>query len=395
VRDFALERLVAAGEDALIRRRHRDVFLELAESLDPVQHMAGIVALVPERNNLRAALRWSIDAEPAAAETLRLAYVLWRYWLETGSISEGWTWLEEGLDAGGGDATLRARALDAAGLVAAQRGDFPAALALNDQSREVAETIEGDQGVLGWVLSRRGQIEIDRGALADADVALDRALSIFRREEMPVAEAWTLIERGRASLVGGDTELAMARFQDAVTAGLRGDEHVAAAYAAALLGSARVFSGAVDDGLGELEVGLTDLREHAANFTLTIALLHGAPAYRLAGLAERERATVREAIQLSLDSGVVPRATACLEAAARLAVDAKRFGDAVRLWGAADRLVTKLGVTPTALRLSLRASVASAAHQALSPAEIERESQNGARLGIDEALDFALRVAST
>ncbi|MGZ4387502.1 MAG: adenylate/guanylate cyclase domain-containing protein, partial [Gaiellaceae bacterium] len=270
VREFALEQLAADGDEIEIRRRHRDAFLQLAESLDPVRRMAGIQALVPERNNVRAALRWSLDTEPAAEETLRLAYILWRYWLETGSVSEGWAWLEEAIAATSGlGGRLQAQALDAASLLAAQKGDFPTALELNERSQAVAEETGVDGALLGWILARRGQIDIDRGALAEAAEVLIRAGEILRRERQLNAEAWTLIELGRTMLLRGDAAAAAEQFSDAVEAARSDDAAAAGAYARVLLGVARSFSGGAETGVAEIEAGLDQLRALAANFTLT------------------------------------------------------------------------------------------------------------------------------
>jgi predicted ATPase/class 3 adenylate cyclase len=393
IREFALERLAASGEEAMVRRRHRDVFLTLAESLDPVRHMAGIRALVPERNNLRAALRWSLDADAAAEETLRLAYVLWRYWLETGSISEGHAWLTEALDrAEDVDTPMFARALDVASLVAAEKGDFAAALALSGRALAVAEALGDTGALLGWILCRRGQIEIDRGVLGEAAAVLERALEIFVREEHASPAAWTLIELGRTALLSGDTVTAAGRFREAAAIAETDSEAVPAAYARALLGCAQAFLGTVGDGIADVDAGLEQLRALGASFTLTIALLHSAPAYRLTAEDERERETVREAIRLSLDNGVVPRATACLEAAARLATDAGQPANAARLWGASDRIMRQLGVIPSPLRLVLREALEPGARSTLGEGAFEQEHRGGAALGLPAALEVALEI---
>src|SRR5581483_9755043 len=60
IHEFALERLAERGEEALLRRRHRDAYLQLVERLNPGDVMASIAALIPERNNLSAALHWSV-----------------------------------------------------------------------------------------------------------------------------------------------------------------------------------------------------------------------------------------------------------------------------------------------------------------------------------------------
>lgn len=66
-RDYALERLVQAGDHARLARRHAEYFYGLARRNDTTQgtadSQAGIIALGPELDNFRAALIWAIDTE--------------------------------------------------------------------------------------------------------------------------------------------------------------------------------------------------------------------------------------------------------------------------------------------------------------------------------------------
>lgn len=392
VRAFALEQLAASGEEEAIRRRHRDAFLELAESLDPTTSMVGIRALGPERANLRAALRFSLDSEPTDEATLRLAYTLWRYFLENGSITEGRAWLKDALERSEPRPSfLRARALDAASLLAAQRGEFERAFELNTEAHGAAEALDDNGFALGWIYSRRGQILIDVGNLDEAEAALERASELL--VGVSRGRAWALIELGRVAILGLDNDLALERFRVAEAEAVRAADPVAAAYARAMMGCALALGGNEESGLAAIDAGLEHLRTEEAHFTLTIALLHAAPAYRLAGLPARERATVAEAVELALDSGVIPRSGACFEAAARIAVDDGRPADAARMWGAADRIAAEFGVVQTPLRRTLRARYEGRVRESLGEAGLHTEQKRGAELGLTEALETAAALA--
>ena len=125
IRQYSAEKLAETGEGATLRGRHRDWYLALAERarqdvLDPQR----LASLEREYDNLRAALRWSIDsgqAEPG----LRLATGLCDFWQVRGYSSEGCAWLAEllALPAGPTAATARARALEWAGRLAYLQGD--------------------------------------------------------------------------------------------------------------------------------------------------------------------------------------------------------------------------------------------------------------------------------
>ena len=86
IREYALAHLVTSGEADVIRSRHADWAVALAESALPVQHtqekhLAWLKTVGLEFPNLRAALRWLCEAQDAE-RALRLAKSLWLYLLE-------------------------------------------------------------------------------------------------------------------------------------------------------------------------------------------------------------------------------------------------------------------------------------------------------------------------
>jgi predicted ATPase len=126
VRQYAAEQLEEAGEREAFERRHRDWYVELAES-DPTP--AGdlpaqdrLRRLDLERDNLRAALATALAADPQVA--LRLVATLWRFWLMRGYLAEGYRWLAASLAAAPEHTADRARALLATCLVGLRRGVY-------------------------------------------------------------------------------------------------------------------------------------------------------------------------------------------------------------------------------------------------------------------------------
>jgi predicted ATPase/class 3 adenylate cyclase len=124
VRQYAAERLAEAGECEAFERRHRDWYVELAES-DPTP--AGelparitLRGLDREHDNLRAALASALASDPQVG--LRLAVALWRFWLMRGYLAEGYRWLTAALAAAPEPTAVRARALLAACVIGLRRG---------------------------------------------------------------------------------------------------------------------------------------------------------------------------------------------------------------------------------------------------------------------------------
>jgi predicted ATPase/DNA-binding CsgD family transcriptional regulator len=82
VRQYGLERLAAADEEATVRGAHRDVFLALAEEAGPRletdRQREWFERLDPEAANLAAAIDWALRSDPALA--LRFCVALYRWW---------------------------------------------------------------------------------------------------------------------------------------------------------------------------------------------------------------------------------------------------------------------------------------------------------------------------
>jgi predicted ATPase/DNA-binding CsgD family transcriptional regulator len=97
IRQFALKRLVEAGEVDLVHFRHRDHYLHLVESLEPLltgpDEYRWRARLRPERDNLRLALAWTRDH--GDAETLaRMVAILLPFWAVPGRIAEFGMWAD-------------------------------------------------------------------------------------------------------------------------------------------------------------------------------------------------------------------------------------------------------------------------------------------------------------
>ena len=89
IRQYSLECLEQAGEALIIRERHRDWCLALVAGVPPEAFDAGQTArLEPEMDNLRAALRWTIETRQVSAAA-RLALGMTSFWLMRGSFAEG------------------------------------------------------------------------------------------------------------------------------------------------------------------------------------------------------------------------------------------------------------------------------------------------------------------
>ena len=175
VRMFAAERLEARDETDVVRRRHAETFLALAEEIAPniqsrnQSRLLGRLAL--EHDNFRAAFDWAIDRGNAEI-AMRLAGALWRYWQGRGHLAEVAAIVTRIIAMTGADAPTpaRLRLLDAAGGVAWWLGDVPGADRLYEQQVDLARSL-GDPRDLALALFNRshtlpgGQGSPESGAL--------------------------------------------------------------------------------------------------------------------------------------------------------------------------------------------------------------------------------------
>lgn len=155
IREFAGERLEAAGEAEIAGRRHAEHYLAVADRSDQDLHagdeLAALARLDAEADNMRAALTWTAANDRAVG--LRLAAKLGFYWFLRANVSESRHWYGLLLPA---RASIPARdeawALCMAAFFAAEARDAVTADRLGRDAIARAREV-GDPRVLSWVLS--------------------------------------------------------------------------------------------------------------------------------------------------------------------------------------------------------------------------------------------------
>ncbi len=128
IRVYAAERLEDGG--GAVRRRHAQHFLDVARQAGPdhvrfasEEQRAGLAILDAERENMHAAVQWSLANEPDVA--LQLAVELRPYWLIRGHLRQGLQWLDDALACAPPDpSSIRIQGLAAAALLARLSGEL-------------------------------------------------------------------------------------------------------------------------------------------------------------------------------------------------------------------------------------------------------------------------------
>jgi predicted ATPase/DNA-binding SARP family transcriptional activator len=181
VRQYALERLAAAGDERAVRERHRDWFLRLAELAEPglleAEQVAWLGRLEVAHDNLRAALAWCLSHDPAAG--LRLAGSLWPFWRLRSHYTEGRRWLETLLARTTERGVPRVKVLLGAGILARDQFDLPTAHARLSESLALSRAL-GEPRLIAWSLRDLGHLLIYLGDSAQARAVLEEGLALVR-----------------------------------------------------------------------------------------------------------------------------------------------------------------------------------------------------------------------
>src|SRR5580700_4406383 len=143
IREYAAERLAAMPEAEQVRGAHAAAFLALAEA-DGRPH-AGLARkewleqVDAEHNNIRAALSWYRQHDPPTA--LRLGAAMSAFWSLRGHHTEGRQRLGELLGLVCGPSAVRVSALNGAGWLAIDQGDYARAADLLGESIRLSQAL--------------------------------------------------------------------------------------------------------------------------------------------------------------------------------------------------------------------------------------------------------------
>lgn len=334
IQQYSGELLLEAGELGTLRTRHLHYFLRLIETADPhlgymlsdstMDHWLGRLEL--EQDNLRSAVRFSLEQEALTEDGLRLLGLQHAFWFARGRFSEGRAWLTRLLERSVHVPTAtRARALLAAGFLACWQGDFSAGRPPLEEALVLFRRLKSDSAIafathgLGFVALGEGDTTRARSLFEDslrgARAAKDEWITSFALHFLAVvltyegdhARASSYFEEGNEILrsLGGHRQgMAFSLFHLGRIARLEGDHPAARTWHAEGL---ELFHEAGDRrgigyslaGFAALSAGVGDA-ERAARLSGAVASLEAvlgsfleAP---LQSEYERELSTVRETL---------------------------------------------------------------------------------------------------
>ena len=366
VREYALECLAVIGAEEKIRRAHADYYLALAEEADA--HIRGAAQVVwlrrleVERDNLRAALAWSISAGECAI-ALRLGTALGQFWVVRGHLSEGCSWLDQALSLPGTDRgdrsaagpsldVIRAKSLTAAAALAIEQGRHTQASLRYKESLRLNRALD-DQTGCAMALNGLGSVAQLEGNQERARELYAESLSIARAVNDPACAARALNNLGLVAQLESRYEQAVALHEESLAIKVA-------------MGNERGIAASLHN-LGE------------------VAFLRG----ELGEAAERFAASVARKYRLGANEGMV----VSLDGLAAVFSARGRYEQAARFLGAAAALRTALGASQKLALRPLYAPTIKSVRETLGEELFAASWQAGAEQPLDEIVAEAQQLA--
>ena len=350
LRHYGAEQLRDSGATDAIRDRLFEFYYEsfrgVAIRLIGAEQAVWLNKVQEEHDNLRNALDWGLSSAALGTKAVELAGALFWFWTKRGLFTEGRRWLE------------RAAAIPAAGRLRCYvslglghmdyfQGRLADMNARNDELLAWARD-EGD----GWLVSRAlfgyALHRFESGAFAEAGLLAEEAREAARPEDFSAP----LLVLGNVALASGDSERALALFEEAVEGHRQAGEHW---------------------GLGIL-------------LSLAAGLRLGS------GDVLKARAQVREAITIyrELDD---PRGLAwSLDLCAALMACSGQIEAAAHVWGAADALLESVGGTLVPTIAWVRDRHLTRAAASLGERRFDAARDEGQRLHTEQAINLAWSI---
>jgi predicted ATPase/DNA-binding CsgD family transcriptional regulator len=394
LREYAAERLRDAGEETILRERHRDWFLALAERAEPALEYAEEAGwfdrLDAERDNLRAVERWAA-ARGDAETVVRLGAALWQFWQMQADAADARERVDAilALAAATPLAPARAKALDGAGVLARMLGDYPAARALGEESLALARQLD-DRRRVAVASYSLGRIAYLQGRYADGRALLEEALAAFRQLGHRTGVAAALNRLGYLAFSEGDLPDARPLLEQSLA--------VARETGYARLVGAVLFNlGLTAHFGGDLEAARRLYEEWRAinaargdRHDLANALHMLGHATATQGDLPAARALYRESLIIAREVGNRRRLALVLWALATLAAAERDWERAVRLRASAEAWAEAMGVVPARPMRELWDAQLEPARRALGSQDIAAAGAAGRALTLEQAVDEAL-----
>ena len=308
IQEYAGERLEQSGQAEELRRRHAEYFLALAEEAESQlwgpRQVGWLDRLEEERDNLRAALAWSIERDEHEPG-LRLAWALWRFWQLRSHPSEGRSWLKQLLARSDvAPPRSRAKALLIAGDLALEQGDGLEAVPPLERAAHIFRAI-GDDRCLSLTLATLAIAYHPGGRHAEALPVAEEALQLAREAGDDWAAGFATLVLGNVTWIEGDPERGELLLAEGLSIAHRTGDRWAIGFVSLQLAGFLASRGDYERAAGSLEEACRVFRELGARKYAAAALLNLALVSTERGDYEQGSDLSAEGLALVMETGNV------------------------------------------------------------------------------------------
>jgi predicted ATPase len=341
------------GRERELERRHAGYYADLSEAaernFETQDQRRAMTVLDSEQDNIRAALRWSIDTkdgDTAARAASGVGYL----WYLRGNISVGRAWFDEIKTLEIGSDRLRRRVLTQIGNLANAHGDFRAAVEAYEEALD---------------LSRR---------LGDASMT-----------------AAALNNLGTARMLGGELDPARTLFTASTEMASAAGDHVGVASAACNLGALAIWREDYRAAEEFLTRAVEVARRIAHAFGLAESLSNLAIAVIALGDLDRARSVLEEALGLAVELNAEHVVADVISNVAYALGAAGRGNIGARLLGAADAARKRADVVLSPFAMEVHDRIERHVRKGATPSAFDEARERGSKLALADAAREANR----
>lgn len=386
IRRVAESRLAASVDRASLADRHLDYFARYAEAAElhlvAAEQPFWVARLSAEHANLRAALRHAVDM-CNAADGLKLATGLWKFWHVRGLYREGTEWLAKLLSQEAGiDPVLRWRAWYAHGVLSDAQGDYSAAHHSFTRQLAICRQVNDDWGIASAV-NNVAIAALRLGKIDDSAIHHSEALRLWRALGNLPAVALSLQNLGNVHRARGAKDVARERYQESAGVFRSVNDQRGVAMSLTCLADLDRDDERFDSAIEQYEDALQAFMSLNDHQQVARCMADYGDACRAAGRIAEARSLLAESVMIFREVGDPRSGADVLE---RLAVVEAEQGDrdrALQLAAAATTVKQDLGAWAGELHPSIVRAKAEAG------VEGEASWRRGATMSFDEAVDFA------
>jgi predicted ATPase/class 3 adenylate cyclase len=397
IRQYAHDRLREDGEEQAIHARHLDYYLGVAQQAGSALRIrpgqaTWLRRLSAERDNMIAALHWSLEGSGSVERALRLCAALMYYWRAHGRWHEGREWCLKALERAASEAPTQARVevLLAAATTALRLGARSEAQLHAEQALALAREL-GDRKLQVDALNSLGNSALDEGDFERARELLEQAVAISRDLGDHAWEAVYCVNAGYLFNRQGNFAAARAPLEKALALSREAGNRWVEASALGNLGMLARHTGDLAEAQGRANQALAIFRELGAparavgqlQLLAEVAMLRDEP------LLARDH--LRKALAMSREAGDPMNTLNCLDLVVGLAVKMGEHRQAANFCGAVDGLRVAVNVPPGASDAKQFSHYCAECRLALGDEVYNSAYSGGRELPTDAAVGEALR----